>query len=213
MPKYLRGLLLALAVATAGGIAQSYPAPPGGPHAAGPGYGYPQSRPSPSPSQILKQQVAKLRGFLSGQASQNPAELRAFLMREVAPVFDFEQMSRWILGSTYSQLSPTQRQQFQTRLMSIFFAALGRLAAPHAGQPPRVEILQPRPQGQGEVVVNARVTPSEGYPVRVVFRFLEGPEGWRIYDVASNGSSAVIYYRNYFQSELRRGGPLALQGL
>jgi ABC-type transporter MlaC component len=72
--------------------------------------------------------------------------------------------------------------------------------------------MRPRQRGRSEVVVSARVSPPRGYPVRVDFRFMDGPEGWKIYDVASNGSSAVIYYRNYFQSRLHRGGPPELLG-
>jgi ABC-type transporter MlaC component len=60
-------------------------------------------------------------------------------MREIAPVFDFAKMSRWILGSAYGQLTPSQRQQFQAELSKMFLRALVRLAQPYAGQPPRVE--------------------------------------------------------------------------
>lgn len=207
MLKYVRGLLLALAVASSGTFAQPYPGAPTGPYGGGPGYGYPQGREAPSPSQILKQQVAKLSAFLSGQASQNPSEMQAFLVREIAPAFDFEQMSRWILGRAYAQLTPPQRQQFQAKLMKMFLGSLARMAQPYAGQPPRVEIMQARPRGPDDVVVSARVSQGQGYPVRLEFRFTDGPKGWKVYDVASNGSSAVVYYRNYFQSQLRRGGP------
>jgi phospholipid transport system substrate-binding protein len=211
--KYLLTILTATCLGTGIAHAQPYPPTLGDPHLRGlPGPGFPTERGTASPTNLLEQRIARLRSFLSGEAGSDPAQMRAFLMQEIAPVFDFEQMSRWILSDTYQQLSPPQRQQFQAELKKMFFGALGRLARPYAGQPPRVEILRPRPRGPNEVVISARVSQGQGYPVRVDFRFMQGPAGWKIYDVASNGSSAVVYYRNYFQSRLRRDGAGGLTG-
>ena len=67
-----------------------------------------------------------------------------------------------------------------------------------------------RRQGYDQVVVTARVIPSNSFPIRIDFRFMQGPGGWKIYDVGTNGNSAVAYYRAYFNNLIRTRGFAAL---
>ena len=39
---------------------------------------------------------------------------------------------------------------------------------------------------------------------------MQGPQGWKIYDVGTNGNSAVAYYRAYFNNLIRTQGYAAL---
>ena len=46
-----------------------------------------------------------------------------------------------------------------------------------------------------------------GYPAELDFRLYRGTDGWKVFDVVANGSSALVYYRDYFRNSMRRGGP------
>ena len=50
------------------------------------------------------------------------------------------------------------------------------------------------------------------YPARIDFRFYKGKAGWKVYDVAANGQSAVAHYRREFRSLMRRAGPRGQRG-
>ena len=88
----------------------------------------------------------------------------------------------------------------------MFFAAFARIVSAYGDAQPQIEFLPPRRQGYEEVVVTARVIPSKNYPIRIDFRFMQGPQGWRIYDVGTNGNSAVAYYRTFFRNLIRSQG-------
>jgi ABC-type transporter MlaC component len=107
-------------------------------------------------------------------------------------------------------MNSAQQYIFQTNLKKMFFAAFARIVSAYGDNQPRVTFLQPRRSGYNEYIVTARVMPSNNYPIRVDFRFAQGPNGWKVYDVGTNGSSAVAYYRAYFNNLIRSRGFNAL---
>ena len=161
-----------------------------------------------APDQILRSGVDRLEGFLA-RGSATPEETRAFLEKEISPFFDFGYMARWAGGSLYAQMDDTQKDQFASKLEGLFFSALARNLGAYTEPQPTVEIFPPRAKGYGrEVTVTARVTPqgrAGAYPVRLEFRFYPSRDGWKIFDVTANGTSAVAYYRSYFNEVARRG--------
>jgi len=162
-----------------------------------------------SPAELLEQGVRYLQAYLA----QNPKGTQAvipFLEQNIAPFFDFAQMSRWILGYRYQRLDNTQKYLFESKLKSQFFQAFSRIISGY-GSSTKIEFMQPRSKGYNEVMVSARVfVEGQSIPIRIDFRFVRGPLGWRIYDVGTNGSSAVSYYRSYYRSLIRSKGEAVL---
>ncbi len=164
-----------------------------------------------SPVELLQMAINVLQDYIKTGKFNNPDEVVAFLDANFSQFFDFEQMARWAAGYHYARMNSAQRYIFQTNLKRLFFAAFARIISAYGDKQPRVEFLPPRRISYNEVLVTARITPSTGgYPVRVDFRFAQGPLGWKIYDVGTNGSSAVAYYRAYFNNLIRTRGYGAL---
>ena len=159
----------------------------------------------PAPDQIVRQGIDRLKGFLSrGRAS--PVQIRAFLDEEISPYFDFDYMAKWAGGSVYREMNDQQRQMFAEKLKRMFFSALARNLGTYSNTEPRIDISRPRPRrGSNEVDVMARVVPQGGYPTNLMFRFYRSRDGWRVFDVTANGTSAVAYYRKHFRQVARRG--------
>ena len=65
-----------------------------------------------------------------------------------------------------------------------------------------VRFYPPRRAGQNEVKVRVAILQAGGYPANLDFRFYRGSEGWKVFDVAANGSSALTFYRQYFSRKL-----------
>lgn len=180
-----------------------------------PGYGYSQpyayypNYQQQSPAQLLEMGVKVLQDYLkSGKLEQD--KVVDFLDSQMAQFFDFEQMARWAAGYHYNRMNSAQQYIFQSNLKKMFFAAFARIVSAYGDSQPRIEFLPPRRQGYEEVVVTARVIPSSSFPIRIDFRFMQGPSGWKIYDVGTNGNSAVAYYRAYFNNLIRSRGFNAL---
>ncbi len=163
-----------------------------------------------SPAQLLELGIKVLQDYLKTGNFKNQDEVINFLDTQLSPFFDFEQMARWAAGYYYQRMNSAQRYIFQSNLKKLFFTAFARIVSAYGDAQPRVEFFAPRRQGYDEVVVTARVIPSNNYPIRIDFRFMQGPQGWKIYDVGTNGNSAIAYYRAYFRNLIRSRGFAAL---
>jgi ABC-type transporter MlaC component len=181
-----------------------------------PGYGYPQPyAPYPNyaqqtPAQLLQMGVQVLQNYLKSGEFNSQDKVLNFLDTQMSQFFDFESMARWAAGYHYNRMNSAQKYIFQSNLKKMFFAAFARIVSAYGDEQPRVEFLPPRRMGYNEVLVTARVLPSNNYPIRIDFRFMQGPSGWKVYDVGTNGNSAVAYYRAYFNNLIRSRGFNAL---
>ena len=164
-----------------------------------------------SPDQLIRQGVDRLVGFLMGSPDAGAAAVRRFVELEIAPYFDFGYMAQWAAGPLHHRLDARQRGMLAVKLRGLFLDALSRHLGALDRPLPRVDVFPARPgRTMSEARVYARVLPERRPPVRLEFRFYWAGQGWKVYDVAANGASAVGFYRRYFSNALRRHGPDAV---
>ncbi len=156
-----------------------------------------------SPAAVVKEGVDQLVGFLVAGGAENPQQVMAFLETNIAPYFDFQYMSQWAVGSRYRFLSPAERAGIQKQLRDDFLGSLARnLAGYRHG---RAEYAPARGNlRNGPAVVNLQAYQTGAYPMRLEFRLYRARDGWRVFDVAMNGQSAALYYRNFFRNYFYR---------
>ena len=174
-------------------------------------YGAARAAPVRAPDQMIRQGIDRLTGFIIGARDASPEAIRAFLDHEIAPSFDFAYMSRWAAGPLYRRMDETQHARLTDRVHDLFLGALARNLGSFNRPLPRIEVLAARPgRSAAETVVPARVALDSGIVARLEFRCYWAGSGWRVFDVAANGASALAYYRRHFGDLLRRHGPDAL---
>ncbi len=161
------------------------------------------------PGRVLRAGIERLTGFMAQSEQRDPAMLRGFLEREIGPFFDFERMAYWSAGALNRHLGDRERMMLTTALHDMFLDAMAeRLADYRHG---RVEYLRPRGDlRKGNITLGLRAYSREAPPVQLDFKLYRGPQGWRVYDVMANGSSAVSHYRQLFATQVRQFG---LQGV
>jgi len=162
-----------------------------------------------NPQQTIQQGVERLQSFISGRVAADPALVQSFIQTEIAPYFDFATMTRLILGPLEYQLTPKQQYAARIMIRNQFLAALANNLMSYRGG--RVDYLNVSGNlGMGQVKVRLRIYQPGKYPLALELRIARNYDGWKIYDVAANGVSAVAHYRNYVQSVIMRSGPQGL---
>lgn len=200
--KKLLPILIALLMTPALSLAQ-----PSGSYASA-STGSSQSR--PTPDAILRMGIQDLQTFLGSNQAGNKEALVGLIRARIAPQFDVQALAEWSGGYWYQQMNPEQRKAFTTKLAKSFFSSLAEIVGGYAGKQPEVRFMPPRRINDKEVDVSARVYPANNYPINVRFSFHKSPRGWKIFDVTTNGISAVSYYRKMFNQRARQGGLEAL---
>ncbi len=193
----MRRTLLATILLAATTPVWAQPAPYGGSwYPPGPGAVPPPV--TAGPAQQLREGLDALVAYLSsGQVDE--VALGIYLQEKVAPAFDFDRMAYQVAGPRWGRMTATQREALRNRLKGMFLEALARqLLTAGATAEPQIRFSRPRFRGPRRVEISARILQPNRYPVVLKFTYMLGDDGWKIVDVASNGSSAVAYYRNYF---------------
>jgi phospholipid transport system substrate-binding protein len=159
-----------------------------------------------NPAQLLEEALKRMREFLAEGGGDDPAQLYTFLDKEVSPHFDFDRMAALVARPFYQRMTEKQQRRFRNKLKESFLRAVARQLGTYRDPQPRVDFSRPQLRGRNTAIVNARISPATGYPVRLSFRFYRGKEGWKVVDASNNGISAVHFYRQQYLKQMRRSG-------
>lgn len=183
----LLSVALSLFAATA---ATASPSVPGWPYAA------PQRPALADAGAMVRKGMEQLLDFLQQQPRPSALKLAAFLDRKVTPYFDFEYMARSAVGPAYRRMNAEQRTGVVQKIEQDFLETLSKRLAGFEDQKVR---YFPARRGRGQrTSVTVGIGNPGRYPARLDFRMYHGKDGWKVYDVAANGNSAVNYYRQKF---------------
>ncbi len=139
----------------------------------------------------------------------HPDRIYYLVHRIVLPHFDFDRMSRWVLGKYWRSATRGQRSrfvgQFRTLLVRTYATAL------LAYSDERVEILPVRTRGQvTRTTVRTEIRRSGGIPIPINYSMYLKNGLWKVHDVTIDGISLVTNYRSAFGAQIQRVG---LEGL
>lgn len=143
---------------------------------------------------------------LSGVDSpRDPAAVIALMEDQAARYFDFAYMAYLIAGARYAGLDALQRAHFQNRVRDRLFASLARKMGLYDVRMPSVYPLMPVATGASTWSGGGVFYHRGGPTLRLRFHFHLTARGWRIFDVSSNGVSAVdALRRQYHQGRFDR---------
>jgi len=131
--------------------------------------------------------------------------LYAFVEKNILPHFDFEKMSRWVLGKYWRTSNAQERvdfiREFQTLLVRTYATSLFEYVDQEFTYLPFKGDL-----ASGEVTVRTEVSQPGGFPVPIHYRLYNDNGAWKAYDVTIDDISLVTNYRASFGTEIRNGG-------
>ncbi|HEX2479606.1 MAG TPA: ABC transporter substrate-binding protein [Geminicoccaceae bacterium] len=124
---------------------------------------------------------------------------------------DLTLLGRLVLGRYWRDANPRQRtlylQLFRRYMVQTFVQRLRQYAGNEAGQPgPAFQVIASRPVGNSDILVQSRVLPSGGQPLRVDWRLRERPDGPVVIDLIIEGISLLVTQRSEFAAVLERTG-------
>lgn len=136
---------------------------------------------------------------------REPGQIYPLVNRIVLPNFDFELMSRWVLGRAWQQATPEQRRQFTEEFRTLLVRTYAKALLEYANE--TIQILPQAGAAAGdETTVKTEVRPKTGQPIQINYNMHLGNEGWKVYDVTVDGVSLVTSYRSTFTTQIRTSG-------
>ena len=135
----------------------------------------------------------------------DPNHLLEIVDTIVAPHFDFQRMSSWVLGKYWRTAKADEKerfaQEFRTLLVRTYAKAL------NDNYDKKIDMLPVRERSGGqEALVRTEVQQDAGFPIPIDYRMHVKNGQWKVYDVSVDGISLVTNYRSSFAKEIRQDG-------
>lgn len=147
---------------------------------------------------------AKLNAVITVLQSQEPEQTlkEKIIDKIISPTFDFELMSKLVLGRTHwPKLTPDEQQKF----MELFTERLKKsyLEKITLYKDEKVQLAPAVVQKMG-IYISMDVQSNDN-KIAVLYKLRKADAQWKIYDVEVQGVSILLTYRSQFDDMLRRG--------
>ena len=154
------------------------------------------------PTETMKPVLEDLTKLLNTPDLQGDAhrdERRQKIMSTIKAGFDFQEMCKRVLGRTWQEISPVEREHF-TELMTKLLenAYIGKLEDYHYK---KIEFIEEKVQDDRAQVTTLVEKDDVKLPVHYILQLT--PRGWMVYDINIEGVSLVRNYMEQFRSILR----------
>lgn len=164
--------------------------------------------PAASPQQVVQEnaeQMLKALGENRQELNQNPNLIYGLVSDILLPHFDFEAMSRWVLGKYWRQADAAQRQQFVEQFRTLLVNTYSKALLEYSNEEFRV-LSSPDNPGAEEATVRSEIVPKSGPSVPINYSMHVKDGAWKVYDVSIEGVSLVTNYRGTFADQIRKEG-------
>ncbi|NOT68363.1 MAG: ABC transporter substrate-binding protein [Methylophilaceae bacterium] len=127
----------------------------------------------------------------------------ALAEEKILPNFDFDRVSRLVLGKNWARASKDQQANFQREFRSLLLRTYATALSKYRNQ--TIEYKPLRTQTDpNNAVVKTQVIQSGSQPIAIDYSLNKTASGWKVYDIVIEGVSLVTNYRGQFNDEIRQ---------
>jgi phospholipid transport system substrate-binding protein len=161
-----------------------------------------------SPDVLVKQTADDVLAIIKNDKeiqAGNQQKLYAVAEEKILPNFDFDRVSRMVLGKAWKAATPEQQAAFQKEFRSLLLRTYSVALGKYKDQAIEYKPLRAEPDAKN-VSVKTQILQPGGQPVSVDYSLVKGANGWKVYDIVIESVSLVTNYRSQFSNEIRQNG-------
>jgi len=135
----------------------------------------------------------------------NQQKIFALAEEKILPNFDFEKVSRLVLGKNWTNATAEQKTAFQAEFKTLLLRTYATALSKYKNQaieykPFRMEA------GADSATVKTAIQQPGGDPIGVDYTLSKKGDDWKVFDIVIEGVSLVTNYRSQFAQEIRQNG-------
>ena len=161
-----------------------------------------------APDELVKRTADDVLAIVKADAdiqAGDQAKIFALAEEKILPNFNFERVSRLVLGKNWTRASAEQKAVFQTEFRTLLLRTYATALSKYKNQ--KIEFLPLRmAEGAKTVSVKTKILQDGGQPITVNYSLAREGESWKVYDIVIEAVSLVTNYRGQFSQEIRRNG-------
>lgn len=124
---------------------------------------------------------------------------------KILPNFNFERVSRMVLGKNWTKATTEQKTSFQTEFRTLLLKTYATALSKYKNQTIEYKPLRMQPTDTTATVKTMILQPG-GQPIAVDYTLEKQTDTWKVYDIVIEGVSLVTNYRSQFAQEIRQNG-------
>ena len=161
-----------------------------------------------SPDELVKRTAEDvLAAVKSDKDIQAGDQGKIFALAEekIVPNFNFDKVSRMVLGKNWTKATPEQKTAFQAEFRSLLIRTYATALSKYRNQ-----VIEYKPFRKASVSnvasVKTLIIQPGGQPIAVDYTLEKQADAWKVYDIVIEGVSLVTNYRGQFAQEIRTNG-------
>ena len=135
----------------------------------------------------------------------NQDKIFALAEEKILPNFNFDRVSRLVLGKNWTKATPDQKSAFQTEFRTLLLRTYATALSKYKNQ-----VIEYKPlrlaDGANTAAVKTVILQPGGQPIAVDYALEKQTDTWKVYDIVIEGVSLVTNYRGQFTQEIRQNG-------
>ena len=124
---------------------------------------------------------------------------------KIAAKFDFDLMSKMVLGRGWGSASADQKERFITEFRSLLVRTYSSALSKYRNQTIEYKAFREQPEDT-EVKVKTQIVQHGGPAIPLDYSMELVGDTWKVYDVSIEGISLVVSYHGQFAAEIRQNG-------
>lgn len=124
---------------------------------------------------------------------------------KILPNFNFEKVSRLVLGKNWTKATPEQKSAFQDEFKTLLLRTYATALSKYKNQVIEYKPLRME-NGATNATVKTSILQDGGQPIAVDYALEKKADEWKVYDIVIEGVSLVTNYRSQFAQEIRQNG-------
>jgi phospholipid transport system substrate-binding protein len=129
----------------------------------------------------------------------------ALAEEKIVPNFNFDKVSRLVLGKNWTKATSDQKTAFQTEFRTLLIRTYATALSKYKNQTIEYKPLR-MADGASTASVKTAILQPGGQPIAVDYSLEKKADVWRVYDIVIEGVSLVTNYRGQFAQEIRTNG-------
>ena len=148
--------------------------------------------------------LATVKGDKDIQAGDQ-GKIFALAEEKIVPNFNFDKVSRLVLGKNWTKATPDQKTAFQAEFRTLLIRTYATALSKYKNQTIEYKPMR-MADGATTVSVKTQIVQPGGQPIAVDYSLEKHTDAWKVYDIVIEGVSLVTNYRGQFAQEIRQNG-------
>ncbi len=161
-----------------------------------------------APDALVKRTAEDVLAIVKSDAdiqAGNQAKIFALAEEKILPNFNFERVSRLVLGKNWTRATVEQKANFQKEFRTLLLRTYATALSKYQDQ--KIEFLPLRMADDAKTAsVKTKIIQNGAQPIQVDYSLAQEDNAWKVYDIVIEGVSLVTNYRGQFSQEVRQNG-------